>query len=48
MALPGVIVTLVSYDGPGCHGTEAPEAEQRILGGETVVTKWRVTNAGDG
>ena len=33
---------------PCLSGSEAPEAEQRILGGETVVTKWRVTNAGDG
>ena len=29
-------------------GAEAAEAEQRILGGETVVTKRRVTNEGDG
>ena len=32
----------------GFGGAEAAEAEQRILGGETVVTKRRVTNAGDG
>ena len=33
---------------PNTDRSEAAEAEQRILGGETVVTKRRVTNEGDG
>ena len=32
----------------GLQGPEAPEGEERIECGETVVTKRRVTNAGDG